>query len=99
MVYLYAALGVVMMTGIMAVVEMGLSLTGQSTFFKSLSLLSSSQKESINELKRLDQNVLLLLSNIPKFPIFPIFLPLRIRYNPEEKEREREREKTKKKGF
>ena len=30
MVYLYAALGVVMMTGIMAVVEMGLSLTGQS---------------------------------------------------------------------
>ena len=30
MVYLYAALGVVMMTGIMAVIEMGLSLTGQS---------------------------------------------------------------------
>ncbi|MDO6351457.1 hypothetical protein Q3Y53_02775 [Synechococcus sp. YX-04-1] len=34
MVYLYAALGVVMMTGIMAVVEMGLSLTGQSLFLK-----------------------------------------------------------------
>ena len=61
MVYLYAALGVVMMTGIMAVVEMGLSLTGQSFVLKSL--LSSSQKESINELKQLDQNLLLLLSN------------------------------------
>ena len=34
MVYLYAALGVVMMTGIMAVVEMGLSLTGQSLVLK-----------------------------------------------------------------
>ena len=30
MVYLYAALGVVMMTGIMAIFEMGLSLTGRS---------------------------------------------------------------------
>ena len=34
MVYLYAALGVVMMTGIMAVFEMGLSLTGQSLLLK-----------------------------------------------------------------
>ena len=34
MVYLYAALGVVMMTGIMAVMEMGLSLTGQSLLLK-----------------------------------------------------------------
>lgn len=34
MVYLYAALGVVMMTGIMAVVEMGLSLTSQSLLLK-----------------------------------------------------------------
>lgn len=34
MVYFYAALGVVMMTGIMAVVEMGLSLTGQSLLSK-----------------------------------------------------------------
>ena len=34
MVYLYAALGMVMMTGIMAVVEMGLSLTGQSLLLK-----------------------------------------------------------------
>jgi len=33
-VYLYAALGVVMMTGIMAVIEMGLSLTGQSLVLK-----------------------------------------------------------------
>ena len=30
MVYLYAVMGVVMMTGIMAIFEMGLSLTGQS---------------------------------------------------------------------
>ena len=60
MVYLYAALGVVMMTGIMAVFEMGLSLTGQSFVLKPL--LGSSQKQSINELKELDQNVLLLLS-------------------------------------
>ena len=34
MVYLYAALGVMMMTGIMAVFEMGLSLTGQSLLLK-----------------------------------------------------------------
>ena len=59
MVYLYAALGVVIMTGIMAMVEMGLSLKGQSFILKPL--LTSSQKESINELKQLDQNVLLLL--------------------------------------
>ena len=32
MVYLYAALGVVMMTGIMAVIEMGLSLSGRELF-------------------------------------------------------------------
>ena len=60
MVYLYAALGVVMMTGIMAVVEMGLSLTGQSFILKSLP--SSVQKESINELKQLDKDLLRLLS-------------------------------------
>ena len=59
MIYLYAALGVVMMTGIMAVVEMGLSLTGQSLILKPL--LASGQKESIDELKQLDRNVLLLL--------------------------------------
>ena len=34
MIYLYAALGVVMVTGIMAVVEMGLSLTGQSLLLR-----------------------------------------------------------------
>ena len=34
MVYLYAALGVVMMTGIMAVVEIGLALEGQSFLLK-----------------------------------------------------------------
>ena len=59
MVYLYAALGVVMMTGIMAVFEMGLSLTGQPFILKPL--LSPGQKESINELKQLDREVLLLL--------------------------------------
>ena len=59
MVYLYAALGVMMMSGIMAVLEMGLSLTGQSLILKPL--LASGQKESIDELKQLDRNVLLLL--------------------------------------
>ena len=34
MVYLYAGLGVVMLTGIMAIFEMGLSLTGQSLLSK-----------------------------------------------------------------
>ena len=38
MVYLYAAMGVVMMTGIMAVFEMGLSLTGQSILLKPMIL-------------------------------------------------------------
>ena len=60
MVYLYAALGVVMMTGIMAMVEMGLSLTGQSFILKPL--LTSGHKESINELKQFDRNLLVLLS-------------------------------------
>lgn len=60
MVYLYAALGAVMMTGIMAVVEMSLSLTGQSFILKPL--LSSAQNDSINELKQIDRDVLLLLS-------------------------------------
>ena len=60
MVYLYAALGVVMMTGIMAVFEMGLSIFGQSLILKPL--LNSAQKDSINELKGLDQDLLHLLS-------------------------------------
>ena len=59
MVYLYAALGVVMMTGIMAVFEMGLSISGQSLILKPL--LNSAQKDSINELKGLDQDLLHLL--------------------------------------
>ena len=59
MVYLYAALGVVMMTGIMAIFEMGLSLNGQSFVLKPL--LAPAQNNSINELKQIDKNVLLLL--------------------------------------
>ena len=62
MVYLYAALGVVMMTGIMAVVEMGLSLTGQPFILKPL--LSSGQKESINELQGFDKSLLDLLYKV-----------------------------------
>ena len=59
MVYLYAALGVVMMTGIMAVVEMGLSLTGQSPFFDPLP--TPEQENSMNKLKELDKSLLGLL--------------------------------------
>ena len=59
MVYLYAALGVVMMTGIMAVVEMGLSLTSQKK--KKKKLLSDDQKNSINELKGFDNDLMDLL--------------------------------------
>ncbi len=60
MVYLYAALGVVMMTGIMTVVEMGLSLTGQSLISKPF--LSNEQRNSMDALRELDKEMLLLLS-------------------------------------
>ena len=61
MVYLYGALGVVMMTGIMAVIEMGLSLTGQSLLLKpndpyQQNLLS-------NAVGKRDQQMLNLLHN------------------------------------
>ena len=59
MVYLYAALGVVMMTGIMAVVEMGLSLKGQSFILKPL--LSDDQANSINDLTAFDNDLMNLL--------------------------------------
>ena len=59
MVYLYAALGVVMMTGIMAIFEMGLSLTGKSPFFDPLPL--EEQQNSMKELKELDKTILRLL--------------------------------------
>lgn len=59
MVYLYAVLGVVMMTGIMAIVEMGLSLTGQSFILKPP--LSSDRKDSMNQLKKLDRSMLSIL--------------------------------------
>lgn len=59
MVYLYAALGVVMMTGIMAVMEMGLSLTGQSL----LSKPSDPYQQNLlsNAVRKRDQQMLNLL--------------------------------------
>ena len=61
MVYLYSALGVVMITGIMAIVEMGLSLTSQSLLLKPddpyrQNLLS-------NAVGKRDQQILNLLHN------------------------------------
>ena len=61
MVYLYAALGVVMMTGIMAVVEMALSLTGQSFLLKPDNLYRRDLLS--NAVGKRDQQVLNLLSN------------------------------------
>ena len=52
-------MGVVMMTGIMAVFEMGLSLTGQSLVFDPLPPLE--QENSMNKLKELDESLLGLL--------------------------------------
>ena len=59
MVYLYAALGVVMMTGIMSVVEMGLSLTGQSLLLKPDDPYR--QNQLINAVGKRDQQMLNLL--------------------------------------
>ena len=61
MVYLYAALGVVMMTGIMAVVEMGLSLSGQSLLLKPNDLYQ--QNLLANGVGRRDQKMLGLLQD------------------------------------
>ena len=61
MVYLYAALGVVMMTGIMAVVEMGLSLTGQSLLLKPNNPYQ--QNLLANGVGRRDQKMLSLLQD------------------------------------
>lgn len=61
MVYLYAALGVVMMTGIMAVVQMGLSLTGQSLLLKPGDPYR--QNFLINAVGKRDQQMLNLLYN------------------------------------
>jgi len=60
-VYLYAALGVVMMTGIMAVVEMGLSLTGQSLLLKPNNPYQ--QNLLANGVARRDQKMLGLLQD------------------------------------
>ena len=59
MVYLYAALGAVMMTGIMAVLEMGLSLTGQSLLLKPEDPYY--QGRMVNSVGRRDQQMLNLL--------------------------------------
>jgi len=58
-VYLYAALGVVMMTGIMAVIEMGLSLSGQSLLLKPS---DPYQQDLLSNAER-DQQMLNLLHN------------------------------------
>ena len=58
MVYLYAGLGVLMMSGIMAIFEMGLSLTGQPM----ISMPADVYLQSA-EMKEVDQNLLSLLKN------------------------------------
>ena len=61
MVYLYAALGVMMMSGIMAVLEMGLSLTGQSLLLKPADPYQ--QNLTANAVGARDQQMLNLLHN------------------------------------
>ena len=46
MVYLYAGMGVVMLTGIMAIFEMGLSLTGQSLLSMPVDLYPGSSEQA-----------------------------------------------------
>ena len=53
MVYLYAGMGVVMLTGIMAIFEMGLSLTGQS-----LLPIPADPYASDSSMKELDETLL-----------------------------------------
>jgi hypothetical protein len=61
MVYLYAALGAVMLTGIMAIFEMGLSLTGQSLLPAPFDVyLETTQGEKA---RRLDEDLLKILTN------------------------------------
>ena len=64
-VYLYAALGVVMMTGIMAIFEMGLSLTGQSLLPTPFDVYFDSPKDRGKCLdgKCLDERLLKILAN------------------------------------
>ena len=74
MVYLYAALGVVMMTGIMAIFEMGLSLTGQSPFFDPLP--TQEKQDSMKELREFDKTILALLySNHESTDLDPLGSP------------------------
>ena len=58
MVYLYAGLGIAMLSGIMAIFEMGLALTGQS-------LIPSPADAYLSDpvVKQMDQNLLRLLNN------------------------------------
>lgn len=58
MIYMYAALGVVMLSGIMAVFEMGIALTGRSLISAPPDAYSSN-----DQAKTLDQNLLFLLSD------------------------------------
>lgn len=58
MVYLYAGLGVLMISGIMAIFEMGLSLTGQSMMPTPADVYLQSA-----EMKLVDQRLLALLKN------------------------------------
>ena len=58
MVYLYAGLGVLMISGIMAIFEMGLSLTGQSMIPTPAGVYLQSA-----EMKLVDQRLLALLKN------------------------------------
>lgn len=61
MVYLYAALGAVMLTGIMAIFEMGLSLTGQSLLPAPFNVyFETTQGE---EARRVDEDLLKILAN------------------------------------
>ena len=65
MAYFYAVMGVVMMTGIMAIFEMGMSLTGQSL------LPNPPDKYLMNEgMKKLDANLYEHIANKDGFGVF-----------------------------
>ena len=64
MVYLYAGMGVVMLTGIMAIFEMGLSLTGQS-----LLQIPADPYASDSSMKELDETLLEFLFDQKKLRV------------------------------
>ena len=63
MIYLYAGLGLAMMTGIMAIFEMGLYLTGSSLF---LSRIDPYVLES--GVKKMDRRLLSALAELMHYP-------------------------------